>query len=521
METIMHSTRHGGRGLWCAILTAALLLPMAACVSATDQASPPFASVDRGSGAKDARPGARFALVIGNSRYRHLDPLANPPNDAAAVARRLRDLGFTLIGADGRPTDGAVRDLDEAGFVKAVRTFAQRVQGAEIALLFYAGHGMQIAGQPYLLPVDAPSDDLGLLRRRSLALEEVLNDLDGQAALTVAVFDACREIPKLRSVVAATRGTGGGARDDMGMRSVQSQGRSRIIAYSGAAGQVVPDGAGLHSPYSRLLLEQLAQPEPVERLFQRVAWQLSQHGGQSPELSIQGVEPDRFYLASPVKAVASAPPPPPRVSQALDSVASTFGGPRAETPTPPPSVVSAAPPLALSRVDSAVDDIRQTKQSIGTPDQPMSAMPPQTNPWLSSNLYGSDNEYAALRSVTIIPRENGFLVTIKNQFNFQCKLSFDSANNPEFLSDCRSLDGPQPICTPDMPGSFCAKASGCFLTEQEEKNPKCFEAWEVKESLIHLKCSVLKTEQVCHGFYTLAKGDYDSKSRMTIARRTQ
>ena len=241
----------------------------------------------------------RLALVIGNGTYAHLKTLDNPPSDATKVAGILRGLDFTLIGQNGKSVAGPLLDLDETGFSKAVRAFAERAKGAEIALVYYAGHGMQIGGQPYLLPVDVPADDLELLRRNSIELESVLTGLDGKAELVVAVFDACREIPELRSAVAeATRDSGYGAQAYRGLARVQSRGRSRIVAYSGAAGQLVADGAGPHSPYTELLLEQLGSPDAVEDVFQRVAWEFGErHGGQHPEVLIQGVKPERFFLA--------------------------------------------------------------------------------------------------------------------------------------------------------------------------------------------------------------------------------
>jgi len=118
-----------------------------------------------------------------------------------------------------------------------------------------------------------------------------------------------------------------------------------------------------------------------------------------------------------------------------------------------------------------------------------SAIPPSSNPWLTAKLYGHDNEAAALRPVIIEPTDTGFIVTIKNQFNFQCDLSFDSANNPEYLSNCRSLDESEPT------------------------------AWKVKEPKVRLKCSENKLEYICQGSYTLV-GEYSSdKAVIKLARR--
>lgn len=258
----------------------------------------------------------RLALVIGNSGYHELRSLANANNDASAVAERLQALGFTLIGRDGKPSDCAVLDLDEDGFSVAIRRFARAATGAEIAMVYYAGHGMQFYGKPYLLPIDVPRDDLELVRRNAIELDEVLRRLDGKAALTVAVFDACREIPEMEQAIEESSRAGGyGGNAFRGLARIKSKGRSRIVAYSGAAGQLVKDGDGLHSPYTEVLLAQLDQPGmEVGDLFRQVAYRFGQsHGGQQPKVLIQGVPPRRYYFAprGPVAPLRLSPPPPP------------------------------------------------------------------------------------------------------------------------------------------------------------------------------------------------------------------
>lgn len=184
---------------------------------------------------------SRVALVIGNSQYESLRPLTNPANDARVVADKLAELGFELIGKDGKPTDAPAFDLDEDGFHLAVKRFAaaSKREQAQIALVYYAGHGMQFGNSSYLLPVDVPNDDAELVQRNSISLESVLKRLDGKAKLTVAVFDACREIPELEEAIeTATRDAGFRAADFRGLARVQSEGRSRIVAYSAASGQL-------------------------------------------------------------------------------------------------------------------------------------------------------------------------------------------------------------------------------------------------------------------------------------------
>src|ERR1700753_930314 len=91
----------------------------------------------------------RIALVIGNSGYKHISSLENPTNDATLVANTLSDLGFTLVGG------AAQLDLDKATFDIAIQNFGQKIQGSDVALLYYAGHGVQVRGSNYLVPINA------------------------------------------------------------------------------------------------------------------------------------------------------------------------------------------------------------------------------------------------------------------------------------------------------------------------------------------------------------------------------
>ncbi|VFM94999.1 MAG: PEGA domain-containing protein [Candidatus Kentron sp. G] len=247
----------------------------------------------------------RVALVIGNSDYGELRDLRNPRGDAEAVAGRLSKLGFSLVDARGRPGGRPVYDLSQEAFFDVIDRFARQARGKEIALVYYAGHGMQIGGQSYLLPVDTPKKRLKMIERRAISLErDVLEPLDNRAELTVAIFDACREIPDVEK---ATRASGLGASATRGLARVRGKSRTqRIIAYSAAAGELAADGRGRHSPYTALLLEQLDKDphRTVETLVAQVAHDFSKrHGGQQPEFLNQGVEPNRYYLKKPVSVI--------------------------------------------------------------------------------------------------------------------------------------------------------------------------------------------------------------------------
>nr|VFJ65913.1 MAG: Caspase domain-containing protein [Candidatus Kentron sp. FW] len=121
--------------------------------------------------------GERIALVVGNSDYENLTYLPNPANDAEAIARRLHDLGFTLFDEEGRETGKAVYDLDEDSLFDALDHFAERASHKEIALVYYAGHGMQIGAKSYLLPTDIPKGNVEKIRRN--AFSEIVDPLIG------------------------------------------------------------------------------------------------------------------------------------------------------------------------------------------------------------------------------------------------------------------------------------------------------------------------------------------------------
>ncbi len=214
---------------------------------------------------------------------------------------------------DGKESGKAILNLDENSFYLTLRRFATRAKGAEIALLYYAGHGMQNARQSYLLPIDVPGSDVELVIRNSIGLDSLLQRLDGKAELTVAVFDVCREIPDLDDASGELmRDSGINPSGFRGLARVKSKGKSRIVAYSGAAGQLVKDGRGSHSPYTDILLQELENPSgEVDKLFQKVAWNFSQcYGGQNPEVLIQGVQPGRFYMTPNGSVPVLAPPTP-------------------------------------------------------------------------------------------------------------------------------------------------------------------------------------------------------------------
>jgi Caspase domain/TPR repeat/Tetratricopeptide repeat len=211
--------------------------------------------------APPAAAGLRLALVIGNGAYVNATALANPPNDAAVVAKTLREIGFEVI-------EGT--NLDRAGMERVVREFLRKAPGARLTLLYYAGHGMQVDGRNYLIPVDAklaaPSD----LPFETLELDKVLAGLDDEARANIIVLDACRDNPLARSF-ASKLGSTRSAAVPAGLAGYATVGTGTLIAFATAPGQTALDGAGNNSPFTSAFIKHVRTPGiEVNQMLTRV-----------------------------------------------------------------------------------------------------------------------------------------------------------------------------------------------------------------------------------------------------------
>ncbi len=190
----------------------------------------------------------RVALVIGNSAYQHAPQLANPQNDASDMASKLTGLGFVVVTG---------HDLDLTGMRRSIREFVGKVEGADVALFFYAGHGLQVNGGNYMIPVDAQLRSNNDLDFEALPIELVLSAMERNAKVNLVFLDACRDNP-LAATLARSLGTRsmlvgrGLAKLDTGVGS--------LIAFATQPGNVALDGAGRNSPFTTALLKHLGTP---------------------------------------------------------------------------------------------------------------------------------------------------------------------------------------------------------------------------------------------------------------------
>ncbi|MBK9083163.1 MAG: caspase family protein [Rhizobiales bacterium] len=230
--------------------------------------------------AADAWADRRVALVVGNSKYQKVTPLPNPSNDATDVADILRGLDFQVI---------SVIDADQIGFNRALGEFSRKAIDADAVLFFYAGHGIQVKGQNYFLPIDADARDEISAEFEFIAMDRVRQALDraSQTAVRIMILDACRDNPLARTIAQATRGVGEATR---GLARIDQQSAGgMVVVYATQPNQVAQDGAERNSPFTSALLLRLREPGlEVGTLFRRVTNDVRQKTGgkQVPELSI-------------------------------------------------------------------------------------------------------------------------------------------------------------------------------------------------------------------------------------------
>jgi peptidoglycan hydrolase-like protein with peptidoglycan-binding domain len=204
------------------------------------------------------RAAERVALVVGNGAYRTVPALANAANDGRAVAAALRELGFEVF-------EGI--DLDAASTTALLRDFARALDGAAVGLFYYAGHGMQVGGENYLVPVDARLEHESDLNFETLKVKQVLSLLESSDRTSIVVLDACRDNPfaqQLARKITRSRSV------SSGLAAIRS-GVGTLIAYATEPENVALDGTGPNSPFTTALLKYLRTPGlEVRQLMTRV-----------------------------------------------------------------------------------------------------------------------------------------------------------------------------------------------------------------------------------------------------------
>jgi uncharacterized caspase-like protein len=242
----------------------------------------------------------RVALVIGNSAYRYTPKLENPKNDATDIGAALKKLGFEVI-------DGF--DLDKAGFERKIRDFAAALKGAEVAVFFYAGHGLLVSDQNYLVPIDAQLTTASALDFEMVRLDLVHRTMEREAQTSILFFDACRDNPLARNLARAM-GTRS-AEIGLGLAAVQS-GVGTLIGFSTQPGKVALDGKGRNSPFAGALVRQLGTSnDDLSAILIAVRNDVMKETDRKQVPWEHSALTGRFFFNPPAPAPAAAPAPAP------------------------------------------------------------------------------------------------------------------------------------------------------------------------------------------------------------------
>jgi Caspase domain len=251
-------------------------------------------------------PEQRIALVIGNSNYQNVARLPNPANDAKAVAELLNTAGFEVISAT---------DLSHNQMIEVMQDFSAKIAGRganTVAMIYYAGHGVQLAGENYLVPVDAKISSEPDLIGGSVRLVDVMATLEAiPSRMRIVILDACRNNP-FPSLNEAGRGL-----------AIVDAPNGSIVGYSTAPGTEALDGVGNHSPYTDAFLRLAHEKNlPIEQLFKRVRLEVnnSTDGRQTPWES-SSLTSD-FYFFGDTAVAATRAPAQVKTTYAVDNLPS-------------------------------------------------------------------------------------------------------------------------------------------------------------------------------------------------------
>ncbi|WP_439370301.1 caspase family protein [Bradyrhizobium sp. PMVTL-01] len=264
----------------------------------------------------------RVALVVGNSAYKNASTLSNTINDSSAIAALFRSIGFEVVISRN--------DLGVVEFKRTVREFLITAENADIAVVYYAGHGIEISGTNYLVPVDARLSRDYDVDDEAISLDRIIWALQPVRRLRLILLDACRDNPFAAKLRSAGRTPARG-----GLAKLDDVGADTLVAYAAKAGSISYDGDGVNSPYAIALLRHLAEPGVDIRItLGRV---------RDAVIAMTGGRQEPFIYGSLGGATISLVPDTTRVAPALPVVAAP-APPSASVPSPSnPAVVSPAP----------------------------------------------------------------------------------------------------------------------------------------------------------------------------------
>src|SRR5215470_2794284 len=243
----------------------------------------------------------RVALVVGNAQYAHTPALPNPRNDARDIADALRRVGFEVkLGYD----------LDQTRFARIIDDFARALDGADVGLFFYAGHGLQINEKNYLVSTEAKLESAFLVPSETIELDAVIRLMESKANTNLIFLDACRNNPLTdnlkRNLAAINRAVSVGR----GLARIEPTGRDTLVAFSSAPGQEAADGRGRNSPFTASLLRHMPKPGlEVSVMLKEVTADVRQETNNVQRPQQLSDMSKAFYFVKAEPAVVTAPRP--------------------------------------------------------------------------------------------------------------------------------------------------------------------------------------------------------------------
>jgi hypothetical protein len=253
-------------------------------------------------GGQPALADKRVALVIGNSAYRNVAKLSNPANDAAAVAAMLKSAGFDTVESRLNLTVSELR--------KTLRDFGNQSRDADVAVVYYAGHGIELDGANYLIPVDATLETDADVLDETLSLDRVLFAVEPARQLRLVILDACRDNPFAKTMkrTIASRAIG------RGLAKVEPSSPNTMVAFAAKAGSTASDGDSKNSPFAAALVNHLTTPGlDLRKAFGFVRDDVLKATGNAQEPFVYG-----SLGGNDVALVPAAPAPPAVASSDRD-----------------------------------------------------------------------------------------------------------------------------------------------------------------------------------------------------------
>ncbi len=238
----------------------------------------------------------RVALVIGNSAYKSVPRLVNPVNDAALVGSMFKKAGFDSVDIK--------LDVSAADMRRSLREFANRTRDAEVAVVYYAGHGIELDGNNYLIPTDATLETDGDVLDETVALDRALFAVEPAKQLRLVILDACRDNPFAKTMkrTVAARAIG------RGLAKIEPTSPNTMIAFAAKAGSTASDGDARNSPFATALVERLPTPGlDLRKAFGFVRDDVLKNTGYKQEPYVYGSLGGDDVPLVPAKPVAAGP----------------------------------------------------------------------------------------------------------------------------------------------------------------------------------------------------------------------